>query len=246
MLPGVGPATLTACRAAPGAAATWERIVAGKGRDIGAIADVARRAKPAGSLDELTRTARELDPEAVLSRHEAAGQQVISLGSPALSRAPGGRPRATGTPVRPGVAGRPGRAHRRHRRAPGTPPASDARRRRRWHEAWPSVRGVGHLRSGPRHRWCCPSSRSSISMVAKTATRSASRSVSLPSGLDRPYPRRHQLLHHQVAALGAADQRDADGQPAVAAGDFPPGIGSSPAWPMRWSSSSRDPPEVRC
>lgn len=84
-LSGIGPATISACIDEGGAAAAWHALVAGRATTIAALVEAAdrRRKRDPDALARLRRAAAPLEPDAVLARHEAAGQRVLCPGDPA-------------------------------------------------------------------------------------------------------------------------------------------------------------------
>jgi DNA processing protein len=84
-VPGIGPATISACLDEGGAAAAWRALLAGRAGAIVALSEAAarRRKREPDALARFRRSAALLDPEAVLARHEAAGQHVLCPGDPA-------------------------------------------------------------------------------------------------------------------------------------------------------------------
>lgn len=82
-LEGIGPATLLACLAGCGPAAAWDAVRSGHGRRIAPVAtaiDHRRRREPDAEA-RLGRDASAIDPDALLDRHEAAGQRVAAYGT---------------------------------------------------------------------------------------------------------------------------------------------------------------------
>ncbi|WP_426573174.1 DNA-processing protein DprA [Aquihabitans sp. McL0605] len=198
---GIGPATLLACLTTVGAPEAWAAVRAGASLEIGPLADAARRLDAATGARQLAAAAARLDPESVLARHEAAGQQVVVFGRrgyparlegdpspPAVLFAEGSLEALTGPTV--AVVGT------RNATRLGCDTASllaiglvDA--------GVSVVSGLALGIDGAAHQ-------AVIEATAGAGDDGIGRPIGVvASGLDRPYPRRHQLLHRQVTARGA-------------------------------------------
>lgn len=84
MVLGIGPATIAGCVAECGAAAAWQALQYGRGATVTALVEAAahRRGREPDALGRFARDAARLDADAVLARHEAAGQRVLCVGDP--------------------------------------------------------------------------------------------------------------------------------------------------------------------
>ena len=192
-LPGLGPATLLAVDRS-GAVSAWHALRAGRGRRVAALAEADGRRPSADVLDRMTRAASLIEPSAVLARHEADGQRVLCLGDPDYPE---------------------------RLREDDAPPAVVFARGDLARLDGPCVAIVGTRNATQLGRV----------MAAALAVDLADRGISIVSGLalgidaaaheplvarsagggpigviatglDRAYPRRHDLLHKQVAARG--------------------------------------------
>jgi DNA processing protein len=195
-LDGLGPATVLACSLEGGAARVWRELQAGRGRRIDPIASAVGRRKdhdPA-RMDRLERSAAALDAETFLRRHEAAGQRVVRYGQADYPE------RLLVDPAPPPVLFLQG--------------ASEVL-------AGPTVAIVGtrnatHLGRETAGRLAAELSERGVSVVSGLALgidaaahqavvgrAAGGRAVGvIATGLERAYPRRHQVLHRQVAANG--------------------------------------------
>ncbi len=192
-LTGIGPATLLALHT-EGALGAWDALRAGKGRNVGALAQEADRRSDARLIDKLERSAAAIEPEAVLARHEADGQRVLALGDDDY----------------------PARI-----RGDQAPPAVLFARGDLARLAGPSVAIVGTRNATQLGRVTAAAlavelAERGISVVSGLALGIdaaaheplVARSTGggpigvVATGLERAYPRRHELLHRQVAARG--------------------------------------------
>ncbi len=201
-LPGVGPVTLAACRQQGGAARAWEALRAGRGATVPALEAAAKRMRGDGAMGRLEAAAARLEPAAVLARHRAAGIDVLVHGA-------AGYPQRLTNDLDP-------------------PPllfvqgSLDAL-------AGPTVAIVGtrnatrlgcdtaaNLAEGLAA--CGVTIVSGLALGVDGAAHQAVVALDAPveghgaigtavgvvaAGFDRPYPRRHQVLHQQVAQRGA-------------------------------------------
>ncbi|MCU1372254.1 MAG: smf [Ilumatobacteraceae bacterium] len=196
-LAGIGPATVRACARSCGAAAAWDALRSGRGRQISAFDGVASRTRDPETWARLTQDAAVLDAEAVLARHEAAGQRVVAFGE----------------------AGYPERLVEDHE-----PPAvlflagSDAALAR------PTVAIVGTRNATRLGRETAGSLAAELTARGVSVVSGLALGIDgaahqalvgggggsgfgapvgvVATGLERAYPRRHQLLQQQIAASG--------------------------------------------
>lgn len=193
-LAGIGPATLLGCHRF-GAAAAWDALLAGRASAVPAFAEVDRRAKQPGLLGRIRTAASSLDPDAVLARHEEAGQQVLALGDP------GYPPRLEGDHAPPAVVfllGDPGCLAGPTVAVVGTRNATRL-----------GCETAASLAAGLAERGVAVVSGLALGIdgAAHAAVLSLAAGGGQPvgviaTGLERAYPSRHSLLHRQVAAAG--------------------------------------------
>jgi DNA processing protein len=194
-LRGIGPATLLTCLSESGAVDTWDAIRSGRGVQIASLAAAARRQRDPSILDRWAGEASSLDPHAVLERHEAAGQQVLIYGRPGYPE------RLLDDPAPPAVVF----VH-------GSLDSLDG----------PTVAIVGtrnatHLGRTTASLLAGELAQRGIGIISGLALGidgAAHEAVVgrvgggvpigvVATGLERAYPRRHLVLHRQVAAKGA-------------------------------------------
>ncbi len=193
-LVGIGPATILGCLRGPGAHAAWEALRCGRGASIEPLAELASRSRDRSLLTRLRVDASALDAEAVLARHENAGQQVVVFGDPAYpdrlaeDAAPPAVLFASGSLaslVAPTVA----IVGTRNATALGRQTAASI-------ASELAARGVAVV--------------SGLALGIDAAAHEAAVTVPgggppigvIATGLERAYPRRHELLHRRVAAAG--------------------------------------------
>lgn len=192
-LAGIGPATLLALHR-EGAPRAWEALLSGRGRRVAALAEESERRKDRGWIAQLARVAAPVEPDAVLARHEADGQVVLALEDP-------GYPRRL--------------------RADQAPPAVVFVRGDLARLDGPSVAIVGTRNATQLGRVTAAAlavelAERGISVVSGLAlgidaaaheplvarTTGGGPIGVVATGLERAYPRRHELLHRQVASRG--------------------------------------------
>ena len=193
---GIGPATISACVDEGGAAAAWQALVSGRGATSDALAEAAgrRRRRDPDALARFRREAGLLDPDAVLARHEAAGQCILCPGDPAYPA------RLLEEEVPPPVLFAVGSLS---------------------HLDGPTVAIVGTRNATQLGRATAASLAteladrgvSVVSGLALGIDAAAHEAIAcrpgggvpigvIATGLERAYPRRHQRLHRHIAAVG--------------------------------------------
>ncbi|HWJ61745.1 MAG TPA: DNA-processing protein DprA [Acidimicrobiales bacterium] len=195
-LEGIGPATVLACVRGTGTGAAWDAVRAGRPQRIPPIAELVRRraAKEPEMAQRLARQAAAIDPVVFLERHEAAGQRVAAYGTPGYPE------RLRNDPSPPAVVfwqgslvglDRPTVAIVGTRNATRLGCDTAARLAVELVERGVSVvSGLALGIDGAAHR-------------AVVDRRGAGVAIGVvATGLERAYPRRHELLHRQVASTG--------------------------------------------
>lgn len=193
-LRGIGPATLLACLGDLGVAESWDAICSGRGARVAPLAAAARRERDPSILERWTSEAVALDPHAVLTRHEGAGQQVFIHGRDGYPE------RLVDDPSPPAVLFLQGSLSGLNRPTVAIVGTRNATR-------------LGRSTAGKLAAELADRGVTVISGLALGIDGAAHEAVVdrggdgrpigvVATGLERAYPRRHQLLHQQIATAG--------------------------------------------